>query len=82
MDDHLGFVSALAGLTRPGGMVTMSTINRTAKVRENSILPVQNVEHVDAYIILLIAIIMPSMSNQECRWIFPGEVESASVLPR
>lgn len=37
VDDHLGFVSALAGLTRPGGMLTLSTINRTPKVRENGI---------------------------------------------
>lgn len=34
VDDAPGFVSSLAGLTRPGGMLTLSTINRTAKVRE------------------------------------------------
>lgn len=32
VEDPAGFVSSLAGLTRPGGMLTMSTINRTAKV--------------------------------------------------
>lgn len=32
VDKPSDFVAALAGLTRPGGMLTMSTLNRTAKV--------------------------------------------------
>ncbi|CAM9866364.1 unnamed protein product [Ectocarpus sp. 8 AP-2014] len=31
VEDPAGFVSSLASLTRPGGMLAMSTINRTAK---------------------------------------------------
>ena len=41
----------------------MSTINRTAKVRENGMLPVQKVEHIGANILL--AIMLLSMSNQD-----------------
>lgn len=33
------FVSSLAALTRPGGMLTLSTINRTAKVSRDQVLP-------------------------------------------
>lgn len=32
------FVSSLAALTRPGGMLTLSTINRTAKVSLDQVL--------------------------------------------
>lgn len=35
VEDPEGFVSSLASLTRPGGMLTLSTINRTAKVSPN-----------------------------------------------
>lgn len=32
VENPAAFVSSLAALTRPGGMLTLSTINRTAKV--------------------------------------------------
>lgn len=35
VENHAEFVSSLAALTRPGGMVTLSTINRTAKVSQS-----------------------------------------------
>ncbi|CAM9322438.1 unnamed protein product [Discosporangium mesarthrocarpum] len=66
VEDQEAFLSALAGLTRPGGMLVLSTINKTLK---SFILAVVGAEYV--------AGLVPAGTHDWRKFIGPHEIEEA-----